>query len=262
MLAMEHFYNDLNTNLWGTYGFMDAFNLTRNPDWYSNTWLAIDEGTIVPMIENYRTGLCWDLFMSNAEIQPALDAIGWATGSGSGLIVKYYEGTWSLVPDFDILTPVFEDVASIPTASIRNRDDDYGLRFSGYISIETDGLYTFYTNSDDGSKLTIDGTLVVNNDGLHGPVEASGTIGLGTGRHAIQVDYFESTGGAVLEASYEGPGIAKQIIPVDVMFQCSQSNDLNNDCVVNLEDFAILASDWLDSYDINDLAEMTSEWLL
>jgi hypothetical protein len=262
MLAMEHFYNDLGTDLWGTYGFRDAFNLTEDPDWYSNTWLAIDEGTIVPMIENYRTGLCWDLFMSNSEIQPALDAIGWATGSGSGLTVKYYEGSWTAVPDFDTLTPIFEDVASIPTASIRNADDDYGLRFSGYISIETAGTYTFHTTSDDGSQLTIDGTLVVNNDGLHGPAEVSGDITLSVGRHSIQVDYFEAIGGAVLEASYEGPGIAKQIIPVNVLFLCNLAKDLNNDCVVNLEDFAILAIDWLGSYDINDLAEMTSEWLL
>ena len=67
--------------------------------------------------------------------------------------------------------------------------------------------------------------------------------------------------GAVLEARYEGPGIAKQIIPVSVLFQCNLAKDLNNDCVVNLEDFAILASDWLGSYGINDLVEMTSEWL-
>ena len=260
-LAMEHFYNDLGTNLWGTYGFIDAFNLTEDPNWYSDTWLAIDEGTIVPMIENYRTGLCWDLFMSNPEIQPALDAIGWATGSGSGLNVKYYEGTWSAIPNFDALTPVFEEIASVPTASIRNRDDNYGLRFNGYLSIETAGSYTFYSHSDDGSKLYIDGTLVVDNDGLHGSVEVSGSTTLGVGRHSIQVDYFEAIGGAVLEARYEGPGIAKQIIPVNVLYQCNLTKDFNNDCAVNLEDFAILACDWLDGYDIDDLIEMTSQWL-
>ena len=261
MLAMEHFYNDLGTSLWGTYGFKDAFNLTESPDWYSGTWLAIDEGTIAVMIENYRTGLCWDLFMSNAEIQPALDAIGWATGSGSGLQVSYYEGTWTAIPDFDALTPLFEEVASIPAASIRNRDDNYGLRFSGYISIVTAGAYTFYTNSDDGSKLYIDGTLVVDNDGLHGALEASGSITLGIGRHPIQVDYFEATGGEVLEASYQGPGIAKQIIPVNVLFQCNMTQDLNNDCRVALDDFAILASDWLSGYDFDDFLEMTAQWL-
>jgi hypothetical protein len=262
MLAMEHFYNDLGTDLWGMYGFRDAFNLTEDPNWYSDTWLAIDQGTIVPMIENYRTGLCWELFMSSPEIQPALDGIGWATGSGSGLSVKYYEGTWTAIPDFSTLTPVFEEIASIPTASIRNRDDNYGLRFTGYISIETAGVYTFYTNSDDGSKLYIDGTLVVDNDGLHGLTEVSGTVALGVGRHPIQTDYIEATGGARLEVSYEGPGIAKQIIPVNVLFQCDLTKDLDNNCNVTFDDFAMLASGWGTSYDPNDLIEMAAQWLL
>ena len=261
MLALEHFYNDLGSSLWGTYGFMDAFNLTEDPDWYSSTWLAIDQGTIVPMIENYRTGLCWDLFMSNAEIQPALDAIGWVTGSGSGLNVKYYEGSWSAIPDFSTLTPVFEDVASIPTPTIRNIDDHYGLQFSGYISIGTAGTYTFYTNSDDGSNLYIDGTLVVSNDGLHGIQERSGVITLDIGRHQIQVDFFEAAGDAVLEASYEGPGLAKQIIPVNVLYQCNLTKDINNDCRITLDDFALLAYDWLNIYDFDDLLSMASQWL-
>ncbi|MCK4960741.1 MAG: hypothetical protein KAT00_15115, partial [Planctomycetes bacterium] len=174
MLALRHYYEDLGGSLWGTYGFLDAFNLNEDPDWYSSTYLAIDQGPIVVMIENYRTGLCWDLFMSNVEIQPAMDAIGWATGEGAGLAVKYYEGSWSSVPDFDMLTPIYEGVASIPTASIRNINDYYGLRFSGYISIDTAGVYTFYTSSDDGSKLYINGALVVNNDGRHGTQERSG----------------------------------------------------------------------------------------
>lgn len=261
ILALEHYYNDLGPNLWGTYGLMDAFNLTENPDWYSNTWLAIDQGTIVPMIENYRTSLCWDLFMSNPEIQPALDAIGWATGSGAGLNVKYYEGTWTALPDFDILTPIFEDVASVPTPSIRNRDDNYALRFTGYIAIVAPGTYTFYTNSDDGSKLYINDILVVDNDGLHGTRERSGAAALPAGRAKIVVDFFEATGGSLLQASYQGPGITKQIIPVNVLFQCDITMDLNNDCAVKLDDFALLAYDWLDTYGFSDLIDMVAQWL-
>jgi hypothetical protein len=60
--------------LWGRYGFYDAFNLDQN--WTAASYLAIDQGPIVAMIENYRTGLLWDLFMANPEIQPALTAIG------------------------------------------------------------------------------------------------------------------------------------------------------------------------------------------
>jgi hypothetical protein len=61
--------------LWGEYGFRDAYNLDR--DWFAKSYLAIDQGPIVVMIENYRTQLCWKLFMSNPEIEPALRSAGW-----------------------------------------------------------------------------------------------------------------------------------------------------------------------------------------
>jgi hypothetical protein len=261
MLALRHYYEDFGSSLWWTYGFRDAFNLSESPDWYSGTFLAIDQGTITPMIENYRTGLCWDLFMSSPEIQPALDDIGWATGSGAGLKVKYYEGSWSSVPDFAALTPIFEDVASTPTASIRNRNDDYGLRFRGYIYIDQPGTYTFYTNSDDGSMLYIDGVLVVDNDGLHGAQERSGTISLTASKHLIKVDFIEAAGGALLEASYAGPGVTKQKIPVNVLFQCNLDGDINNDCYVDMTDLRIMAADWLNDYTFVDFAEMADSWL-
>ena len=74
LAAMRFFYEELGNNLWGSYGFRDAFNLTRN--WYSTGYLAIDQGPIVIMIENYRTGKLWDLFMSAPEIQAGLDKLG------------------------------------------------------------------------------------------------------------------------------------------------------------------------------------------
>jgi hypothetical protein len=74
MNALKHFYRDRGDRLWGNFGFVDAFNLQEN--WYATSYLAIDQGPVVDMIENYRTGLLWGLFMANEEIQPALDAIG------------------------------------------------------------------------------------------------------------------------------------------------------------------------------------------
>lgn len=74
MAALKHFYRERGARLWGYYGFYDAFNDGQN--WVASSYLAIDQGPIIAMIENYRTGLLWDLFMSNPEIQPALDAIG------------------------------------------------------------------------------------------------------------------------------------------------------------------------------------------
>lgn len=74
LAALRHFYRSLGGRLWGQYGFYDAFN--PDQDWYASSYLAIDQGPIVAMIENARTGLLWDLFMQNPEIQPALDAAG------------------------------------------------------------------------------------------------------------------------------------------------------------------------------------------
>jgi hypothetical protein len=72
--ALRHFYRLQGERLWGIYGFYDAYNLDQN--WFATSYLAIDQGPIVGMIENYRTGLLWENFMKNPEIQPALDAIG------------------------------------------------------------------------------------------------------------------------------------------------------------------------------------------
>lgn len=74
MAAMKHWYNDLKDKLWGPYGFYDAFSVTAN--WYLPRYLAIDQGPIVVMMENYRSGLIWNLFMSCPEIKAGLTKLG------------------------------------------------------------------------------------------------------------------------------------------------------------------------------------------
>jgi hypothetical protein len=74
MAAMKHWYNDLKDTVWGPYGFYDAFSQTDN--WHPAHYLAIDQGPAVVMMENYRTGLLWKLFMSCPEIQQGLKKLG------------------------------------------------------------------------------------------------------------------------------------------------------------------------------------------
>lgn len=74
MQALRHFYNNLGDRIWSQYGFVDAFNETAG--WYATSHLAIDQGPIVVMMENYRTGLLWKLFMSCPEIQGGLKKLG------------------------------------------------------------------------------------------------------------------------------------------------------------------------------------------
>ena len=75
--AMRYFYEELGDKLWGEYGFKDAFNLTA--DWFAPSYLAIDQGPIIVMIENYRTGLIWKLFMSHPDVQKGLKKLGFKT---------------------------------------------------------------------------------------------------------------------------------------------------------------------------------------
>jgi hypothetical protein len=74
MQALKFFYYTLGDRLWGEYGFYDAFNLTEG--WTASSYLAIDQGPIIVMIENRRTGLLWDLFMSAPEIQQGMTKLG------------------------------------------------------------------------------------------------------------------------------------------------------------------------------------------
>ena len=70
MKVARFLYYKLGDKTWGDYGFYDAFNASAG--WWGNSYLAIDQGPIIIMIENYRTGLCWNLFMSAPEVQQAM----------------------------------------------------------------------------------------------------------------------------------------------------------------------------------------------
>ena len=77
MKALKHFYYDLGNKIWGEYGFKDAFDESKN--WYADSYLAIDQGPIIVMIENYRSGLFWKLFMNIPAIQSGLHKLGFTS---------------------------------------------------------------------------------------------------------------------------------------------------------------------------------------
>ncbi|MCM4159875.1 hypothetical protein FHG64_05370 [Antarcticibacterium flavum] len=71
MAALKHFYREYGSFLWGEYGFRDAFNLSQ--DWTANIFMGLNQAPMVVMIENHRSGLLWDLFMKNGDVQQAID---------------------------------------------------------------------------------------------------------------------------------------------------------------------------------------------
>lgn len=74
MQAIRHWYSTMKDKVWGPYGFYDAFSETAG--WYPQRYLAIDQGPMVVMIENYRSGLLWNLFMSSPEVREGLRKLG------------------------------------------------------------------------------------------------------------------------------------------------------------------------------------------
>ncbi|MEM8965392.1 MAG: PA14 domain-containing protein, partial [Bacteroidota bacterium] len=130
----------------------------------------------------------------------------------------YYEGKWSNLPDFNQITAVESGTVANFDISKRQQDEYFGFAFTGYIDIQATGTYRFYTTSDDGSALYIDGKKVVDNDGRHSRQERSGSVRLSKGKHPIQVVFFEHTGQEILEVHYQGPGIDKMLIPDEILF--------------------------------------------
>ncbi|HPM37755.1 MAG TPA: glycoside hydrolase family 38 C-terminal domain-containing protein [candidate division Zixibacteria bacterium] len=134
-------------------------------------------------------------------------------GLAAGLTARYYEGEWERLPRFDTLTAAAEFTAETVALPPLARQEDFGLLFEGYIRVPADGMYAFSINSDDGSRLYVADTLVVDNDGLHGDTELSGLIGLKAGLHRFTVQMFQGKGGSGLGVSIAGPSLAKQALP-------------------------------------------------
>jgi PKD repeat protein len=149
-----------------------------------------------------------------------------------GLTYEYYEGTYTSLPDFETETPVRTGSADIFDITLRDRDENFAFRYTGYVEVPEGGEYTFTTDSDDGSELYIGDQLVVENGGLHAANAESGTIELQPGRHAINVTYFEHTGQESLDVRWSGPGVTDgQSIPDSRLYRnATPIADFTADC--------------------------------
>ncbi len=135
-----------------------------------------------------------------------------------GLKYRYYQQELLQLPNFNNMKPINEGLLNQFVIPQDNSGENFAVEYSGYINIPEDGFYTFSMNSDDGTKLFIDGKLIVNNDGRHAPIESSGITTLNAGFHKIDLQFFQAGGGLFLEADIEGPNLKKQIIPSEWFF--------------------------------------------
>ena len=136
-----------------------------------------------------------------------------------GLDYAYYEIAAETLPPFASLTPQSTGVVESVVLPKGVRESDFGVKYDGYIKVPENGLYTLFTNSDDGSAIMIDGRLIVNNDGRHAPIERLGIVQLTAGYHRFELMFFQAGGGMELSASIQGPHLEKQTIPASILFR-------------------------------------------
>jgi alpha-L-fucosidase len=136
-----------------------------------------------------------------------------------GVKYAYFEGDWDLLPDFRSLKPAAEGILEGFDLSPRKKPEYFGFEYTGYVNIREDDVYTWFTASDDGSRLYVGDELVVDNDGLHGMREKRGAVALAAGLHPIRVTYFNKTGGLDLQVHYASRKIVKQPIPGGMLLQ-------------------------------------------
>ncbi|MDA3963336.1 MAG: glycoside hydrolase family 9 protein [Planctomycetota bacterium] len=149
----------------------------------------------------------------SAAAAPLLPALSDPGNLKAGLRYRSFIGTWSALPDFASLSEHSSGIATTLGLDQRPADDNFALSFDGSLLAPADGVYQFTLSSDDGSRLFIDGELVINHDGLHGADSKTGSIGLAQGLHAISVDYFEKSGGQALTVQWTPPGGTAVSIP-------------------------------------------------
>jgi hypothetical protein len=148
------------------------------------------------------------------EMKPVLEV----KNPKPGIKYDYYEGIWENLPAFNMITPKRSGTIEQFLLPKETSEENFAVQYIGYIKIPTEGLYTFYVNSDDGADITIDKNIIADNDGRHAPQELSGVSMLRSGFHEIKVTFFQAGGGKMMDISIEGPGLSKQIIPASMLF--------------------------------------------
>lgn len=186
------------------------------------------------------------------------------TSVTNGLNYRYYEGNWTVLPNFNALTPIKTGVSSNTDISKRNSgvNDLFGFVWEGYINIKIPGTYTFETNSDDGSKIYFNSfyspaaKALVNNDGSHAAWPRSGSVNIpAAGLYPIAITYFDQWNSETMEMYWTGPGFGRSIIPDSVFLNgvASPGDNIAPSVPTNLKAISISSSsidlDWDNSTD-------------
>ncbi len=136
-----------------------------------------------------------------------------AVPASRGLAWEYFAGDFDKLPDFSALTSAGTGSSARPDAAAAKAKAKFALRFRGYVRAPRTGVYVFYLASDDGSRLSVDGQALIDNDGNHGLSVEKGEIALASGWHGVEIVYFQRDGDMGLDLLWSGPGIPKGPVP-------------------------------------------------
>jgi len=175
--------------------------------------IRLDESTTT--LDDYAAGFKETLQTSGAPVPP-LDPVTPPLMS-PGLNYAYYEGEWDRLPDFAALAPVKSGIAYRVDLGLRNRQQGFALRYTGFFKAPETGVYCFHLASNDGSRMKI-GPVVVDNDGLHAGETKSALIALKKGMHPLEICYFQAGGESELAVTCVGPGIERKMLPGAMLF--------------------------------------------
>jgi len=139
-------------------------------------------------------------------------ALATAEGIEPGLELDVLKGDFDVMPAF---APPFERSEVVADLTLGEAEEHVARRYTGYVRVPEDDAYLFELDSDDGSRLYVDGELLVDNDGLHGPTKLSGVTALAAGWHALRVEWFNKTGGQVLGLTCGALGESPQAIDAE-----------------------------------------------
>ena len=131
---------------------------------------------------------------------------------------SYYEGEFDSVDDLAASGVKKKGVLSTISIDQSSNTDHFGYIFDTLLKIEKGGTYVLSCTSDDGSKVFLDGKMIINNDGSHGSSTEEAQVDLQQGYHRLQVKYFEDYEGENLVVGIEGQGVKAERIPATMLF--------------------------------------------
>ena len=192
---------------------------TMNSTLYAKPFNVL-ESTTINVVEFLANGKNGPVYKVDYEKQIPLKSV-LVKEKKEGLRFEYYEFNHPIDSTLDLLKmqPVKNGVVQnfVFPYVIEELPDFFGLIYNGFIEVPNKGVYTFSTNSNDGSRLYIDGKLIVENDGWHGPLEKSGEVVLEAGLHKVKLLYFQSGGRKSLEVFIKSSESEKMEISSSVL---------------------------------------------